>query len=309
MAIIECEGLRKEYRRLRGGTSVALRGLDMSVEEGGVFGFLGPNGSGKTTTIRCLLALSHPTAGRCSLLGVDPQTQLHKVIDKVGSIVEAPAFFGGFSGRRNLQLLARSRGMDLKKVEFALERVGLANRGKDLVKTYSLGMKQRLGIAGALMKDPALLILDEPANGLDPAGIKEVRELIRSLGREGRTVFVSSHVLSEIQQTCDRVAILSRGRAVRIGSVDEVLTSGRSETMLVRLHDLDKGAGVLRAAGIEVQVLDDGLSVSVAQPDASRITEVLASSGIFLSELRPHEVSLEDVFLELTAEEDGGQIA
>ena len=303
MAVIEIQGLRKEYRRLRGGTSIALQGLDMTVEEGGVFGFLGPNGSGKTTTIRCLLGLSRRTGGTCRILGVDPERGLHQVVDRIGSIVESPAFFGGFSGRRNLLLLARSRGMSATSVDEALERVGLANRSKDLVKTYSLGMKQRLGIAAALLKDPELLILDEPANGLDPAGIKEVRDLIRSLGREGRTVFVSSHVLSEIQQTCDRVAILSRGRLVTIGSVDEVLTRGQGTSMLVRVPEEERSAELLRAEGMEVQVVEGALHVEPGEAGAGRVTEVLASNGIFLTELRPHEMSLEDVFLELTNEQ------
>ena len=307
MAVIECEGLRKEYRRLRGGTSIALRGLDMSVEGGGVFGFLGPNGSGKTTTIRCLLALSNRTGGDCRILGVDPSRDLHKVVDRIGAIVEAPAFFSGFSGKRNLSLLARSRRLDLGRIDVVLERVGLAGRSEDLVKTYSLGMKQRLAIAAALLKDPELLILDEPANGLDPAGIKEVRELIRSLGREGRTVFVSSHVLSEIQQTCDRVAILSRGKAVRIGSVDEVLASERGASLIVRVPETQRAADVLRAAGMEVHISDGTLSIAKSERDPGEITRLLAGVGLYLTELRPQEVSLEDVFLELTQEE-GGQV-
>src|SRR6266536_3308025 len=189
---IEVHGLRKEYRRLRGGATVAGDRLDLSVPEGGVFGFLGPNGAGKTTTIRCLLGLVRPTGGACRLMGVDSQRDLHSVIGRVGSIVETPALFPRFSGRRNLRLLARLDGIGRKRADEALERVGLAPRANHPVKTYSLGMKQRLGIAAALLKDPALLILDEPANGLDPAGIKEVRELLRALGAEGRTVFVSS---------------------------------------------------------------------------------------------------------------------
>lgn len=308
MAVIECVGLRKEYRRLRGGTSVALQGLDMTVEEGGVFGFLGPNGSGKTTTIRCLLSLSQRSGGECRILGVDPERDLHRVIDRIGAIVEAPAFFSGFSGRKNLELLARSRGLDRARVTAVLERVGLAGRSKDLVKAYSLGMKQRLAIAAALLKDPDVLILDEPANGLDPAGIKEVRDLIRSLGREGRTVFVSSHVLSEIQQTCDRVAILSRGRAVRIGSVDEVLATESGAAIVVRVPEPERAADVLRAARMEVQVADDGsLHVVTGGRSSGEITKLLAGVGLFLSELRPQETSLEDVFLDLTKEE-GGQV-
>ena len=223
MAVIEVEGLRKEYRRLRGGRTTAVDGLDLEVPEGGVFGFLGPNGAGKTTTIRCLLGLVRPTGGHTRLLGADVPRGLAGVMGSVGSIVEQPALFPRFSGRRNLQILGRIAGRDGAAIDAVLDRVGLADRASDAVRTYSLGMKQRLGIAAALLKDPALLILDEPANGLDPAGIVEVRELIRSLGNEGRTVFVSSHLLSEVEQTADRVAILARGRLITSGPVGEVL--------------------------------------------------------------------------------------
>ncbi|MGQ0668541.1 MAG: ABC transporter ATP-binding protein, partial [Actinomycetota bacterium] len=213
MAVIEVEGLRKEYRRLRGGGTLAVDGLDLSVPEGGVFGFLGPNGAGKTTTIRCLLGLIRPTRGACRLLDADVRKDLPKVIRRVGSIVETPAHHPRFSGRRNLELLGRLHGIGPKSVTQVLERVGLAERADHQVKTYPLGMRQRLGIGAALLKDPEVLILDEPANGLDPAGIKEVRELLGRLRGEGRTVFVSSHILSEVQHMADRVAILARGRA------------------------------------------------------------------------------------------------
>ena len=210
--VIEIDGLRKTYRRFRKSATVALDGLDLEVPEGGVFGFLGPNGAGKTTTIRCILGLVAASAGRATLLGTDVPGGLSGVIQRVGSIVEAPALFPRFTGRRNLEILARIDGIAREAVEAALDRVGLTARGGDMVRTYSLGMKQRLGIAAALLKDPSLLILDEPANGLDPAGIVEVRDLLRSLGAEGRTVFVSSHILSEVQQIADRVAIVARGR-------------------------------------------------------------------------------------------------
>src|SRR5262249_35887214 len=223
MGVIEVEGLRKEYRRLRGGRTTAVAGLDLEVPEGGVFGFLGPNGAGKTTTIRCVVGLVRPDAGSVRLLGSDVSKGLAKVIGRVGSIVEQPALFPRFSGRRNLEILGRIDGRGARDIDAALERVGLTERAKDMVRTYSLGMKQRLGIAAALLKDPQVLILDEPANGLDPAGIVEVRELIRSLGAEGRTVFVSSHLLSEVQQVADRVAILTRGRCVKEGPGAEVL--------------------------------------------------------------------------------------
>jgi ABC-2 type transport system ATP-binding protein len=302
-AVIEVAGLRKEYRRLRRGTTVAVDGLDLSVPEGGVFGFLGPNGSGKTTTIRCLLGLVQPSAGTARLFGAAVPSDLPSVIGRVGSIVEAPALFPTFSGRRNLQLLGRLHGLGPRVVDDVLERVGLAERGRDLVKTYSLGMRQRLGIAAALLKDPALLILDEPANGLDPAGIKEIRELLRRLGAEGRTVFVSSHILSEIQQTCDRVAILSRGRCVAAGPVAEVLSTGRTAAgVLARVDDLDAGLAALGAAGLSAHREGDVLVVDVPAGEAARVTQVLARKRLWVSELRPIEATLEDVFLELTGE-------
>jgi ABC-2 type transport system ATP-binding protein len=299
-AVIEIEGLRKQYRKLRGGRTVAVDGLDLVVPEGGVFGFLGPNGAGKTTTIRCLLGLVRPNAGRSVLLGADTQRNLAKVIQRVGSIVESPTFFPRFPARLNLELLAGVGGIDRKRVDEALERVGLGPRAGDLVKTYSLGMKQRLGIAAAILKDPELLILDEPANGLDPAGIKEVRDLLRQLGSEGRTVFVSSHQLAEVQQMCDRVAILSRGRCIAGGSVAEVLARGRHDRLIVRVGDLQGGLMALRAAGIEASVDTDHIRVELPVAQAARVTEALAGRGLFLTELRPEQVSLETVFLELT---------
>ena len=298
-AVIETEGLRKEYRSLRGTTTVAVAGLDLSVPEGGVFGFLGPNGSGKTTTIRCLLGLISSSGGRTRLLGATPST-LHTVIPRVGSIVETPTFFPTFSGRKNLELLGAIYGIGRSRVKEVLERVGLGARGDDLFKNYSLGMKQRLGIASALLKDPELLILDEPANGLDPAGIKEVRQLIRALGNEGRTVFLSSHLLGEVQQVCDRVAILAKGRCIASGSVNEVLARGRAAAAVVaRVPDPAEGLEVLHAAGFEAQIA--GGNLLVVTDAAERVTEALAKKKIYVSELRREEVNLEDVFLELTA--------
>ena len=303
MAIIEIEGLRKEYRGKRGRTT-AIGGLDLSVPEGGVFGFLGPNGSGKTTTIRCLLGLVRPSAGTCRILGADAQRDLHRVIGRIGSIVESPALFPTLSGRRNLSLLARIDGIRPRAVDAALERVGLGERADDLVKGYSLGMRQRLAIGLALLKDPALVVLDEPANGLDPAGIVEVRELMRGLAREGRTVFVSSHLLSEVQQTCDRVAILARGRAVASGPVHEVLSAGRGARMLVRVGDLPRGMDALCAAGIPAAIRGDAIRVALEPSDAPRVTRVLADAGLYLSELRPDDADLETVFLELTRDRE-----
>jgi ABC-2 type transport system ATP-binding protein len=307
VAIIEVEGLTKEYRRFRKGAVHALNGLDLSVPEGGVYGFLGPNGSGKTTTIRCLLGLVRQTQGNCRILGADPATGLSEVIGRIGSIVEAPALFPGFSGRRNLRLLAAPSGIGKSAVAAVLERVGLTARAGDRVKTYSLGMKQRLGIAAALLKDPELLILDEPANGLDPAGIKEVRELIRGLGAEGRTVFVSSHILGEVRQICDRVAILSRGRCVAAGAVDDVLAAGGSAGLMVRVEDPGGSEAVLRDAGFEVARVGETLRVTAPAEEAARVTKALAERGLYLSELRPEEADLEDVFLRLTEEGEVGK--
>ncbi len=303
MAVIEIEGLHKEYRRVRGSRVVALDGLDLTVEEGGVFGFLGPNGAGKTSTVRCLLALVRASAGSCHLFGANPQRgELHKVIHRIGAIVETPTPFPGFSGRRNLELLARIGGVSRARVTEVLEQVGLASRADDRVKGYSLGMKQRLGIGAALLKDPELLILDEPANGLDPAGIREVRELLRSLGAQGRTVFVSSHILSEVQQTCDRVAILARGRLVTAGGVREVLSGGDAGAVIVKVIDEERAVEVLGAAGIGATVVQEGVRARVAPDEAARVTEALARANLYLSELRPDAKDLESVFLELTAD-------
>ena len=302
MAVIQIEGLRKEYRR-RGGRTLAVAGLDLEVPEGGVFGFLGPNGAGKTTTIRCLLGLVRPTSGSMKMLGRQIPRELPSALSKIGSIVESPALFPRFSGRRNLEILGRLHGIGAGTIDSALETVGLADRQRDQVKTYSLGMKQRLGIAAALLKDPALLILDEPANGLDPAGIVEVRDLLRRLGAEGRTVFVSSHILSEVQQTADRVAIIARGGLIKAGLTYEVLTSGRSQGLIVKVDDLIGASGVLASSGISSSIEPDRLRVGLPEAEAFRVTRALADAGLYLSELRPDEVDLETVFLELTRDE------
>ncbi|MFZ6005129.1 MAG: ABC transporter ATP-binding protein [Actinomycetota bacterium] len=301
-SVIEIEGLRKEYKRLRGSPHAAVDGLHLDVPAGGVYGFLGPNGSGKTTTIRCLLGLARPTAGTCRLLGAATPARVRDVIRRVGSIVETPALFPTMSGRRNLRLLGRTEGIGHRSVDSALDRVGLGERADDLVRTYSLGMRQRLGLAQALLKDPELLILDEPANGLDPAGIKEIRELLRSLGDEGRTVFVSSHLLVEIEHTCDQVAILSRGRCVVAGPVAEVLRQGHSSTLLVGLADLDAGLAALRQSGISASRNHSLLHVDLPPSEAARVTETLARSNLWITEMRADQVTLEDVFLELTAD-------
>ena len=306
MAMIEIEGLRKEYARVRGGRTVAVAGLDLSVPEGGVFGFLGPNGAGKTTTIRCLLGLVRPSAGRLSLLGADVAHALPSVIGRVGSIVEAPAMFPRFSGRRNLEILARIHGEGDAAIDASLERVGLRDRARDPVRTYSLGMKQRLAIAATLLRDPSLLILDEPANGLDPAGIVEVRELLRSLGAEGRTIFVSSHILSEVQQTADHVAIVAKGRLIKAGAVGDVLATTGTSGVIVKLADLEAGRRVLADANIPATIQAGAIRADVPADHSERISRTLAQAGLYVTELRPDTIDLETVFLELTKDQGVG---
>ena len=301
MAVIEIRGLRKTYKRFNKPPEHAVRGLDLDVEAGGVFGFLGPNGSGKTTTIRLLLGLARPDGGTMTIFGRPVPTDLPKVIGRIGALVETPLFFPQFSGRRNLELLASATGLPASRVDEMLELVDLSGRAGDRVKGYSLGMKQRHGIAAALLKDPELIILDEPGNGLDAAGIKEVRELIVRLGAGGRTVLLSSHQLAEVQQVCDRVAIMSHGAVIASGSVAELLAAGSSGEVRVRVADLTAGADVLRARGFTVSPVDDTLRVG-GVTDAAEITRALSEAGLYLSELSPLSADLESVFLDLTSE-------
>jgi ABC-2 type transport system ATP-binding protein len=300
--VIEVDKLRKQYRRLRHPPTVAVAGLDLVVREGGVFGFLGPNGSGKTTTIRCLLGLVRPTSGDLRLLGQPVPAGLPTAIRRVGAVVETPALFPTMTARENLHLLARIDRIPLARADALLEELGLAERGDQTVKKYSLGMKQRLGLAAALLKEPELLILDEPANGLDPAGIRDVRQLLRRLGDEGRTVFLSSHLLAEVEHICDAVAILRHGACVATGSVHEVLSLAKPKAMIVSVPDVVEARSVLRRKGISSTVQGDRLRVPPPPGGGAAITAALASAGVWLSELRTEDVTLEDMFLELTGD-------
>jgi ABC-2 type transport system ATP-binding protein len=300
-AVLEISGLQKTYRS-RKGVRRALDGFDMVVEAGQVHGFLGPNGSGKTTTLRTLLGLIKPNGGRMALLGRPLPEHLPEVAGQVGAIVESPQFFGNFTAATTLSLLADAGGVDQSRVYAVLELVGLRERAKDRVKTYSLGMKQRLAVASALLKNPKLLILDEPANGLDPGGIREMRTLMRTLSESGMTVVLSSHILGEVQLICDSVTIISAGRRVAAGPVSDVLAQHTSTAVRVRVEsgvDLLLAAEVLRAAGAQVGLEHDHLLVANA-PNPAMITRVLAERQIFVSELTPVGVDLESVFLELT---------
>ena len=303
MTVIEVTGAHKTYRRRRKPPERALNGLDLHVDTGGVHGFLGPNGSGKTTTIRMLLGLISADSGDMRLLDQPVPRALPEVIGSVGALVETPLFFPSFSGRLNLRLLAETAGVPRQRVEECLELVDLRERADDRFKGYSLGMKQRLGIAAALLKNPRLLILDEPSNGLDPAGIRQVRELIQRLGRERRTtVFLSSHLLAEVQQVCDDVTILARGRCVASGPVREVLAGKATGDVRLRVPDPVGAKAVLDAAAFSVTGMGDAWRVH-GVTDPSGVTRALADQGHYLTELSPIEADLESVFLDLTREQ------
>ena len=308
-AILEAEGLTKVYRKRRGGEVRALQGLNLTIgSPGAVHGFLGPNGSGKTTTIRCLLGLIRPSAGQARVFGVDSTTEFHRVADRVGAIVENPKMFPNFSGRKNLMLLARIHGLHPSAVDRVLEIVNLDARDKDTFGSYSMGMRQRLAIAGALLKEPELLILDEPANGLDPSGIAEVRALIRSISDQGTTVLISSHQLSEIEQVCTEATIISEGSVVESGPLDEIRAHHGATTVVVTIDELDKAIATLAAVGIgaEQRSTPDEISVDVDPDDTARITKLLADSGLYLSGLRSESASLESAFFQLTAPPPSG---
>jgi len=290
--------LHKSYRT-RHGRQVAVDGLDLRVPRGGVHGFLGPNGSGKTTTIRMLLGLVRADAGRIRVFDHTVPRDLPEVTRRVGAIVESPAFFPAFSGRRNLSLLARAIGTPQVRVDEVLEATGLLDRGGDRFKTYSLGMKQRLAIAATLLKDPELLIFDEPTNGLDPAGIHEIRGTMRRLADEGRTVLVSSHILAEVEQVADTVSIVGRGRLLASGTVADVI-GDRVGAVRVSVPDPDAAAQVLAGAGLAVRADGQALLVE-GERDPGRITWLLGTQGIWLRELVTVRPGLESVFLELTS--------
>ncbi len=296
--VVETRNLTKRY----GKRVVAVDSLNLRLRRGEVYGFLGPNGAGKTTTLRMLLGLIRPTSGSAVVLGERPGSP--SSLSRLGALVETPAFYPYLSGRDNLRVLALHAGIPTDRIGTALEQVDLSARARDAFKTYSLGMKQRLGVAAALMKDPELLILDEPTNGLDPAGMAEMRVLIKSLGRGNRTVLLSSHLMTEVEQICDRVGVIHGGKLVAEGRVDELRGQG---SLRVRAYPLDEAqrvvSGVKGVAG--VQIVEDTLRIAVAPTEAARINRKLINAGIAVSELYSERASLETIFLELT--NNGGE--
>ena len=295
--VIETTGLRKEFST-RSGRRVAVRDLDLAVPAGGVHGFLGPNGSGKTTTIRMLLGLARASQGSMRLFGQPVPRLLPSVIGRVGAVVESPKFSPNFTGRQNLALLARSIGAPTSRVDAAVETVSLTGRDTERYKSYSLGMKQRLAIAATLLKEPDLLILDEPTNGLDPAGIREIRETIRHLGETGVTVLLSSHILAEVQQVCASATIIGNGRMLASGQVEDLLGGGT--TYRVEVGDVDAATRVLVAAGFAVTP-DGDAAIRVDSKQPEEITRTLAGAGLWLRSLTPVRPDLETFFLALTA--------
>ncbi|MBY9073850.1 ABC transporter ATP-binding protein [Nocardioides sp. WL0053] len=305
--VIETTGLRKEFRTRRGRHVVAVHDLDLAVPRGGVHGFLGPNGSGKTTTIRMLLGLARASKGEMRLFGQPVPHLLPSVIDRIGAVVEQPKFVPTFSGRKNLTLLARTIGVPSHTVDAALEQVGLNGRDQERYKGYSLGMKQRLAIAATLLKSPDLLILDEPTNGLDPAGIRDIRDMIRGLGDSGVTVLLSSHILAEVQQVCHSASIIGKGRLLASGDVDDLVGGGSTSTTRVGVADPATAARLLREAGHHV--IPDGEALVVEGVEPREINRLLAGHEIFVHELTPVRADLESVFLQLTRDASVGRPA
>ena len=300
--VVETQGLTKRY-----GSRAAVEDLGLRVRRGEVYGFLGPNGAGKTTTLRMLLGLVRPTSGTARVLGRKPGEEASLV--GLGALVETLGFYAHLSGGDNLRVLARYSGVGYSRIRTVLEQVSLSDRARDGFASYSLGMKQRLGVAAALLKDPELLILDEPTNGLDPEGVADMRDLIRSLGRGERTVLLSSHLLTEVEQVSDRVGVIREGRLVAEGTVEEL--RGRKR-LLVRVTPLERALLVAeQLEGVEdARVADGALTLATSgELEASVVVRRLVDAGLDVSEVRPVERSLEEVFLDLTRGEEASDVA
>ena len=297
--VIETSELTKRF-----GPVLAVEGLSLQVPRGQVFGLLGPNGAGKTTTMSMLLGLVRPTAGSVRLFGAESDGGPLEILRRVGAMIELPAFYPYLSGRDNLRYLQGIGGFSSSAhVDSLLGKVGLADRADSKFRTYSLGMKQRLGLAYALLGDPELLILDEPTNGMDPAGMAEVRDLIRKLGDDGHTVLLSSHLLSEVEQVCGGVAILSRGRLIAQGDVKE-LVGGRGGVRIRTTDDVRAAEIVASLDWVSEVVVQDGGLMVTAPPDRSfKISAALSERGIYISEIIQTRESLEEYFLKVTGED------
>jgi len=299
---VETRGLTKRF-----GENIAVDDVELLVPRGCAFGYLGPNGAGKTTLIRVLLGLTHADAGTMTLLGHAVPRHRDVALARVGAIVDEPRFHGHLTGRQNLQILAAAREQAAKgRIDPALERVGILHRADDKVSKYSMGMRQRLGVAACLLGDPQLLILDEPMNGLDPAGLHEMRDMITSLVSEGRTVVLSSHLLDEVQRTCDAVAIVDRGKVIRQGPISQLL-AGSSFEVQVECSDPDRARSLLEGTTFvsHVQVGVNGLAITLPENsqrnEMAEINRLLVEGGISVYRIPQKEASLEQWFLSLTS--------
>lgn len=295
--VVETRGLRKVYRD-RGRSLVAVDGLDLAVERGGVHGFLGPNGSGKSTTIRMLLGLSRPSAGEIQVLGQSYPAAVPAVLSRVGALLERGQFSRDLSGRKNLDLLARAAGLPRTRVGEVLETVDLTGVAKRRYGSYSLGMRRRLGLAAALLKQPELVILDEPSNGLDPAGIRDMRDTIPRLAESGVTVLLSSHILTEVQQVCSSVTIISDGTLLKAGKVRDLIGESTARTK-VGVTDPDRAAALLLAADYRV-VREGKYLVAEGHEHPEAITRLLGEHGLYPYEISAIRPTLESFFLQLT---------
>jgi ABC-type multidrug transport system ATPase subunit len=296
---IQAEGLTKVYHK-----TAAVKDLSLHIPAGTVYGFLGPNGAGKTTTIRMLLGLIRPSAGTARVLGHDIVRGRRQIAPQVGAMVETPAFYTYLSGLDNLRVLAGSGGLALPPARYdsLLELVGLRGRGRDKVKTYSLGMRQRLGVAATLLNDPKVIFLDEPTNGLDPAGTVEMRQLILRVGQEGRTVFLSSHLLHEVEQVCAEVAIVKDGATIRQGRVRDLLAAEGGTGYAIEARPLDRALAVLREhPRLGTCARERGqIHVSARPQEVPHIVRALVSANVDVFQVLARQPSLESWFLEIT---------
>jgi ABC-2 type transport system ATP-binding protein len=302
---IEARGLVKRY-----GDVTAVDHVDLTVGTGDVYGYLGPNGAGKTTSLRMLLGLIRPDEGTAKLFGRDPLVEGARALDGVAGFVEAPRFYPYLTGRRNLELVAALDGNGAAgRIEESLETVELSDRAKDRVGGYSHGMRQRLGIAGALLRDPKLLLLDEPTTGLDPAGMRDMRLLVRRLADQGITVLLSSHLMGEVEELCDRVAIVRTGQVVYEGSLPELLASTAGRYSLRTTDDVRAAAIAAERAGItDVRFADGGLTLSAAEEAAIALSIALGESGIGIAALVPRTATLEELFFRMTEGDSNGRV-
>lgn len=295
--IIRTAGLTKRFG-LAKNNILAVDNLDIEVHQGEIFGFLGPNASGKTTTIGMLLGLIRPTSGTIELFGQDTRQNLPSLLRRVSAVLENSPFYPHLSGYDNIKIFARTIGnINKNRIDEVLETVGLKKRAKSKARTYSLGMKQRLSVATALLNNPDLMILDEPTNGLDPSGIIEFRELIKSLGEQGKTIFLSSHLLHEVEQVCDHLAIINKGKYIAQGSVDELLHRGKM--LRLRVPDPDAAAALLMDVewAKKIEIEDSYIFIEAPEEKAADINSILVNGGIRVSEMKMSEDSLEDFFL------------